>query len=95
MKKAILKFCVDDFDNIIKGYDIIKFLDIQLQNGIPTAWAICNIGATKKEKTYNIFKIGTGLHWGTEHWCDENYIGTTQENGYVWHYFWEEQEEFI
>ena len=95
MLKAILKFRVDNFDNIIKNYDIVKFLSIQLQDGVPTVWAVCNIGITRKEKTYNIFKVGTGHGWGIEHWSDENYIGTIQENGYVWHYFWEEQEEFI
>lgn len=93
---TILKFTLKDFDNIINDYDIVKFLNIQIQNDIVCVWAVCNIGIDRiRNKKYNIFKVGTGPSWSLEHWNDENYIGTIQENGYVWHYFWEEIEDLI
>lgn len=95
MTKAVFKFPANDFDNYIKNYDIVKFLDIQYQDGIVCVWAVCNIGPTRQEKNYNVFKIGTGSSWSLEHWDEEHYIGTIQDGEYVWHYFWDEQREFI
>ena len=92
MKQAILKFQLNDnFSTYITGFKFIKILDIQLQNDIPTIWVICDIEAEDAgDCSYEIFKVGTGHGWSVEEWNEDNYIGTLQLNGYVWHYFWEE-----
>ena len=70
---------------------IEKFLDIQMQNGVPVIWAI--VDTELRDKKFYIYCYGTGweLNDGEEL---EDYLGTVQDNeGYVWHYFLEEVYE--
>lgn len=61
---------------------IIEFLDIQMQDGIPTLWALVD---TETETKTNILFIGTGWTLADE---VDKYIGTVQDDyGFVWHYF--------
>ena len=70
----------------IKCPKIVKFLDVQVQDGKVVMWVLCDLNATEEE--YIIHCIGTG--W-SEIYINkpDNYIATTQVGEYVWHFFWE------
>jgi hypothetical protein len=64
--------------------EIFQFLEVQMQNGKPTLWALVDPEATIEEPTH-IMSFGTG--WEIPNDVDK-YIGTLQDSeGYVWHYF--------
>lgn len=78
-----------DGDVVIIRNKVIKFLEVQNQNDIPTIWAM--IDENEKEDT-SIIAIGTG--WEVPSGCKE-YLGTVQdEYGFVWHYFVYETKVF-
>lgn len=58
-------------------------LCVQLQDRVPTLWAIVNPSASGVQK--RIVMYGTG--WEYNHGA-EKYLGTIQQDGFVWHYFW-------
>ena len=63
---------------------IVKILDLQAQDGVPTMWAIVD-PEIEAAKPIEIIAIGTG--WELPVGIDE-YLGTVQdEYGFVWHYF--------
>lgn len=70
---------------------IIQFLDIQMQNDKPTIWAIVD-PEEKVENPTIITAFGTG--WEIPNGVQE-YLGTLQIAGYVWHYFTYEPEEMV
>lgn len=61
------------------------FIDLQMQDGVPTLWFRCDPNSPKFEKT--IHMVGTGWQLndlgnnGTDH------IGTVQDGPMVWHFF--------
>jgi hypothetical protein len=61
-----------------------RFLDLQMQDGIPVAWALVDPRAEREE--LKLYMIGTG--WDCE---DEvggsEYLGSIQNNGLVFHFF--------
>ena len=90
MHKEIWKFPWNSEYNIMTLKDICvdKFLTVQLQHGVPTIWAIVDKKAPSK--TYQVYFVGTG--WTLSDSVG-NYIGTIQQDGFVWHYFWREVVE--
>lgn len=71
--------------------EVIKFLDVQLQNGIPVIWALVNPEERNKEP---IIITSFGTDWEIPNGANE-YLGTLQIDGYVWHYFVYEPEEMM
>jgi hypothetical protein len=79
--KTIYKYTLDSQDctlNLPKGAEI---LTVQLQNGIPTLWALVN-NMTVTEKRH-ICIVGTG--WDVED--NMKYITTYMDGYFVWHVF--------
>lgn len=90
MKKIFKYRLPRDGEVITIHADIIKWLDIQEQNGWPHIWAIVEENGYPRD--YEIAAWGTG--WMVP---DElmfmSYLGTAQDmGGYVWHYFMREAD---
>lgn len=90
MKKIFKYKLPRDGEVITIHADIIKWLDIQEQNGWPHIWAI--VEENGNARNYEIAAWGTG--WMVP---DElmfmSYLGTAQDlGGYVWHYFMREAD---
>lgn len=88
MKKIFKYRLPRDGEVITIQADVIKWLDIQEQNGWPHIWAI--VEENGNARNYEIAAWGTG--WMVP---DElmfmSYLGTAQDlGGYVWHYFMRE-----
>ena len=69
--------------------NVIKWLDIKIQDGLPHIWAIVDTeGCTK---SYEFIAWGTG--WDVpDELLDCEYMGTAIDGyGYVWHYFMDER----
>jgi hypothetical protein len=58
-------------------------LTVQLQDDVPCMWAIVNPNAPKAKKRFRVY--GTGHPIGEL--SGQHYIGTIQQNGFVWHIF--------
>ena len=67
--------------------NVVKWLDIQEQNGWPHIWAI--VDDARESNEWTIIAWGTG--WDVpEELMTATYLGTAQDGaGYVWHYFGE------
>ena len=79
--KTIYKYTLDSKDctlHLPKGAEI---LTIQLQNGIPTLWALVNPMTVTEER--HICIVGTG--WQVED--NMKYITTYMDGYFVWHVF--------
>ena len=90
MKKIFKYKLPRDGEVITIHADIIKWLDVQEQNGWPHVWAIVEENGHPRD--YEIAAWGTG--WMVP---DElmfmSYLGTAQDmGGYVWHYFMREAD---
>ena len=90
MKKIFKYKLPRDGEVITIHADIIKWLDVQEQNGWPHIWAIVEENGYPRD--YEIAAWGTG--WMVP---DElmfmSYLGTAQDlGGYVWHYFMREAD---
>lgn len=90
MKKIFKYRLPRDGEVITIHADVIKWLDIQEQNGWPHIWAI--VEENGNARNYEIAAWGTG--WMVP---DElmfmSYLGTAQDlGGYVWHYFMREAD---
>lgn len=89
--KRIFKYKLPRDGEVITIHaDIIKWLNIQEQNGWPHIWAIVEENGHSRD--YEIAAWGTG--WMVP---DElmfmSYLGTAQDmGGYVWHYFMREAD---
>ena len=89
--KKIFKYRLPRDGEVINIHaDVIKWLDIQEQNGWPHIWAI--VEENGNARNYEIAAWGTG--WMVP---DElmfmSYLGTAQDlGGYVWHYFMREAD---
>ena len=82
----ILKYPLTDVIIGIANVHIIKFLDIQEQFDTPTLWCLVDDDAEEKYD-YLIYKLGTG--WKVTSEETANYIATSQDKGFVWHWFWQ------
>lgn len=64
-----------------------KFLDVQMQDEIPCAWAIIDPYVKREPRTILIF--GTGNPFSVSEKAE--YIGTIQQGQLVWHVFADNQ----
>ena len=71
--------------------NVVKWLDIQKQDGWPMIWAVVDDAGYESE--YEIVAWGTGWEFPDElNRC--RYMGTAQDGaGYVWHYFMQEKSK--
>ena len=60
-----------------------RTLSFQLQNGIPCIWAVVEPNVEKEKRKF--FIAGTGNPFPCE--INAMFIGTIQNNGFVWHLF--------
>ena len=84
--KRIFKYKLPrDGEVITITANVVKWLDIQKQNGWPMIWAVVDDAGYESE--YEIVAWGTGWDFPDElNHC--RYMGTAQDGaGYVWHYF--------
>lgn len=63
---------------------IEKFLHVEMQDGVPCAWAIINTDLTKNHYTVSISGTGWPL---LEPQNPDTYVGTLMDGPYVWHVF--------
>ena len=88
--KRIFKYTLPrDGEIITITANIVKWLDIQKQDGWPVIWAVVDDAGHESE--YEIVAWGTGWDFPDElNHC--RYMGTAQDGaGYVWHYFMQEK----
>lgn len=84
--KRIFKYKLPrDGEVITITANVIKWLDVQEQDGWPMIWAV--VDDVGHESEYEIVAWGTGWEFPDElNHCQ--YMGTVQDGaGYVWHYF--------
>jgi len=64
-----------------------QILSVQMQNDVPTIWAIVDELKDKENRLFMIF--GTGQPFGAPGDMCEFYVGTIQtaDGGFVWHIF--------
>lgn len=92
MSKTIWKYKLPrDGEIITITANVVKWLDIQEQDGWPMIWAIVDDAGYESE--YEIIAWGTGWEFPDElNHC--RYMGTAQDSyGYVWHYFMQEKSK--
>ena len=90
--KRIFKYKLPrDGECITITANVIKWLDIQKQDGWPMIWAVVDDAGYQSE--YEIVAWGTGWEFPDElNHC--RYMGTAQDGaGYVWHYFMQEKSK--
>ena len=90
--KRILKYKLPrDGEVITIEANVVKWLNIQEQNGWPMIWAVVEDEGYESE--YEIVAWGTGWDFPDElNHC--RYMGTAQDGaGYVWHYFMQEKSK--
>ena len=84
--KRIFKYKLPrDGEVITIRANVVKWLDIQKQDGWPMIWVVVDDAGYESE--YEIVAWGTGWDFPDElNHC--RYMGTAQDGaGYVWHYF--------
>ena len=84
--KEIWKFPLRDANTEINA-PIVKFLTLQKQGDTVCVWAI--VDTSMRASRYSVGFIGTG--WMFDEIDYEKYIGTIQDGGFVWHYFWHQE----
>ena len=91
MKKIFKYKLPRDGEIITITANVIKWLDIQEQDGWPMIWAVVDDAGYESE--YEIVAWGTGWEFPDElNHC--RYMGTAQDGyGYVWHYFMQEKSK--
>ena len=91
MKKIFKYKLPRDGEIITISANVIKWLDIQEQDGWPMIWAVVDDAGYESE--YEIVAWGTGWEFPDElSHC--RYMGTAQDGyGYVWHYFMQEKSK--
>ena len=90
--KRILKYKLPrDGEIITITANVVKWLNVQEQNGWPHIWAVVDDAGYESE--YEIVAWGTGWEFVDElNHC--RYMGTAQDGaGYVWHYFLQEKSK--
>ena len=89
MKKIFKYKLPRDGEIVTINANVVKWLNIQEQNGWPHIWAVVDDAGYESE--YEIIAWGTGWEFPDElNHC--RYMGTAQDGaGYVWHYFMQEK----
>jgi hypothetical protein len=76
---------------------ILRPLCVQVQHGVPTIWVECGERDwSPEEKMWMRIRLeatGSPVMYGSsaEICLANQYLGTVQVDGYVWHYFWEKR----
>jgi hypothetical protein len=70
-------------EQTIETENPFHILSLQVQNGVPCLWVVKN----EDFKTKYVLKIKTLGTGQTFHNFNDNYIGTYQLDGFVWHVF--------
>lgn len=84
--KRILKYCLDDIG--VLELPLVKILDVKEMNGRTYLWALTD--TTVPVKSFLVIPIGTGEPIPEKVLENTQYIGTTIEEPYVWHWFLKE-----
>lgn len=86
--KQIWKY--DVHDGSIRMPIGAKILSVQLQNNRPMMWAIVDPNAETEIRKFEI--VGTGMGFNDTNYM-YTYIGTFQDNPFVWHLFeWDDKK---
>jgi hypothetical protein len=86
MKRTIWKFpLVIDDRQVVNIPTYGEILSVQVQNGTPCIWVLVNPEEEPEPRHFEIF--GTGNPFPVDVGSDRRFIGTFQENGFVWHLF--------
>lgn len=80
--KYPLKLAHSQSVDIHKGFHA---LSLQMQHGCPTLWAECDESAPIESVHVVIVGTGIPLPWTSARARD--YLGSVQDDGYVWHVF--------
>lgn len=64
-----------------------KVLSVQMQHGVPTVWALHELGSTAAQTEVLVALTATGEQFHVDNW---NYIDTLQNGEHVWHVFMRE-----
>lgn len=91
--KSIHKYTIT-MDGVSIDAPVVKFLDVQMQYGLPRIWA--EIDTSLPDRHFFIVPIGTG--WDLDelaHFDMMTYLGTVQESSgaLVWHLYYCELKE--
>ena len=84
--KRILKQCLDDIK--VLELPLVNFLDVKEMNGRTYLWALTD--TTVPVISFFVIPIGTGEPIPEKVLQNTQYIGTTVEEPYVWHWFLKE-----
>jgi hypothetical protein len=77
------QFTIAD-DVVIEMPEGARVLSVQVQNGIPTLWAMVETDWKKEKRKFRVYGTGHALN-GLDFM--RTHIGTIQLNGFVWHIF--------
>jgi len=61
-----------------------EILDIQMQDGKPTIWAMVDPNSLEIEVKINRYGTGNEIECNDS---QDEYLATLQDDGYVWHFF--------
>lgn len=84
--KRILKYCLNDIE--VLKLPLVQFLDIKVMQGYTYLWALTDTSAPVR--SFFVNPIGTGQLIPKKMLQNTQYIGTTIEEPYVWHWFLKE-----
>lgn len=84
--KRILKYCLNDI-GVLK-LPLVQFLNVKVMQGYTYLWALTDTSAPVRN--FFVIPIGTGQSIPEKVLQNTQYIGTTIEEPYVWHWFLKE-----
>ena len=84
--KAIWKYDLPIGNTVHHLPEGARILDVQVQDGQPVMWALVN-PALPADMSVEIYCYGTGHEIPQSLLESSRYIGTIQQNMFVWHYF--------
>jgi len=85
MSKKIWKYTLENSrTQIVKMPLTSEIMDIQMQNGKPTMWAMVDPETEEIELKINMYGTGDDIH---ENVLKDEYLSTVQDGEFVWHFF--------
>ena len=66
---------------------LATLLTVQLQNGVPTLWAMVHEKEIPETRYIAIYGTGTPITRNISSLFTINFLGTVQMDGFVWHFF--------
>ena len=83
--KQIFKYPIEPYTEFITMPQGAKILHVAEQCNELFLWA--EVDETQPPATRKIICVGTGMVWDEEEMKLAEYIGTVQQDGFVWHYY--------